>query len=233
MASCVLSGIPIILPIAINTPWSAFLITDDSRRRAPDQMIGDLPYSKLCTSIARYLLPALHGNSKMEWSPRGYNEEIVNICLGWPQFSADAEWVTSIKAVSTSARIPGPPLGAACIGALAAGASPFEVQAFLDALKPYSKIEFETIGTDGEDPRRLIGALFNKANRLKDSRGRFTHDDERGHAGTLRRAMELWLNRHNEDSDQVKKLDFVPKSRDLPPMWNENAIRAFHDKHVN
>lgn len=233
MAACVLSGIPIILPVAVNTPWSAFLITDDSRRRAPDQMIGELPYSKLCTSIARYLLPALQGSSKTEWSPRGFNEDIVNICLGWPQFSADAQLTHTIHTISREARIPGPPLGAVCIGALAAGADPFEVQAFLDALRPYAKVEFETIGTDGEDPRRLIGALFAKENRSKDSRGRFSNDDQRSHAGTLRRAMTLWLNRNTDDREKVKTMQPIPKSRDLPPMWNEEGIRAFHEKNVN
>lgn len=232
MAACVLAKTPIILPVSVNTPWSAFMITDSSRRRAADQMLGDLPYGKQAVAVVRHLLPVLNGTSLLEWTVRGFEDDVVNICLGWPYFAEDQVWMREICETANFSGVPSAPLGAACIGALAAGADPFQVQAFLDGLRPAVRdVEYEALN-GGEDPRRLLLRLFQTSAR-RDAKGRFNAEDQRANTGVIRTAMNLWLERYEEGAKHLKQISRTPPSRDLPPMYREDAVRAFHNKHVN
>jgi len=233
MTWCALSGVPVILPIAVNTPWSAWKDIDQQRRRAAHQML-DIPYASQAATIARHLLPTLRGNSATDWVAKGKdnNEEIIEICLGWPYFAEDQSWMKEIMNASLDG-VPAGPLGAVCIGALAGGANPDDVQQFLNGLQPYTRINYITIGTDGGDPRQLLGKYFRRIRRRKDSDNRYNGEDQRSNVGTIRYAMNVWLARNNPKPIKIKTMQRWAASNDLPPLHNEDAIRAFHAKHVN
>lgn len=230
---CALSGVPIIMPVATNTPWSAWKDIDQNRHRSAQQML-DIPYANQAATIARHLMPVLNRNAHTEHAIKGreHHEEIIEICLGWPYFAEDQSWMREIHEASSDG-IPSGPLGAVCIGAMAAGANPDDVQQFINGLKPYTNVEYVTIGTDGGDPRQLLAKYFHKQRRRKDSDARYTGSDQRSNAGTIRNAMNIWLGRHDDKPRKIKTMQPWGSDKDLPPLHNEAAIRAFHAKHVN
>lgn len=233
IAAVLYTGTTIRTTLSTNVPWSTFLVMEDSLKRNPGQMLGDgFPYANLAASIAKYLLPVLHGTEADEYRPRGYDQDVLDIAQGWPWFQ-DSEWGKTILATQKIG-IPQAPLGAAVMGALAAGADVFEVQEFLNGLDPYYN-KWETVGKNGEDPRKMLSRLFVYNRGRKDAQGRYIQADERGNAGVIREAMALWLDRH-EDS-MVKNwpttLAKVTHRKDIPKFWNSDAIREFHKNNVS
>lgn len=233
-AASALSGVSIILPIAVGVPWSAWDVIDQGRRRNAGQMI-DLPYATACASIARNLIPVLDGDSHIRYKRLGneYLEQVMEICHGWPYFAEDHSWMSEIFSVSVESGTPVGLLGSVCIGALAGGADPDEVQQFLNGLRPFSDVEYVTIGRKGKDPRRLAALLFKKLRDARGPRGRISTEDERAAAGALRHAMNVWLHRWDERPIEIGVLPKWPEEKDLPPLWNEGYIRSFHKNFVN
>ena len=234
LAGCALSGVPLIIPVAVNVPWSAFKDIDQNRHRSAHQMI-DIPYAPEAASVARYLLPVLRGTSAVEFTFKGreYNEEVIEICLGWPYFAEDQSWMKEIKEAAREG-IPVGPLGSVCIGAMAGGADPDDVQQFLSGLQPFSNVKYITIGTDGADPRQLLAKHFRMLSRNKGDKARYYDTSEqRANVGSIRNALDVWLRRHDEKPRKIKTMSRWGSDKDLPPLWNEPGIREFHDKHVN
>lgn len=235
MAWCALSGNPILLPVALGTPWSAYHDIDQNRRRAAHQML-DIPYASQAAAVARHLIPTLRGTSAREWVVSGAatNEMVIEICLGWPYFTEDSPWMSEINAAASEAKIPGAPLGAAVVGALAGGANADDVQQFLNGLRPLTyNVPFITIGTDGDDPRRLLARYFGKMRSRRDAGKRYTEAQERSNAAAIRYMLHVWLMRHEDRPIKVKQVISWPPNRDLPPLWNEPAITRFHSDHAN
>lgn len=235
MTWCALSGNPILLPVALGTPWSAYHDIDQNRRRAAHQML-DIPYASQAAAVARHLIPSLRGSSAVEWAVSGpaSNEETIEICLGWPYFAEDSPWMSEINAAASEAKIPGAPLGAAIIGALAGGANADDVQQFLNGLRPLTyNVRFITIGTDGDDPRRLLARHFHKMRSLRDTKKRYTEAQERSNTAVIRRMLHVWLMRNADKPIKVKQLTGWPADKDLPPLWNESVIQDFHRTYAN
>jgi hypothetical protein len=235
-AACALSGVPIIFPVAVNVPWSAFKDIDQNRHRTAHQML-DIPYATAAASVARHLIPVLEGDSETTVSRTGrdHNEQVIEICLGWPYFAEDQSWMKEIYEAGSETGIPTGPLGSACIGALASGVGPDEVQQFLNGLRPLSRdVKYLTIGTNGDDPRRLLARFFKKQ---RDSRGSgrqsISAAEQRSNAAVIRYAMDVWLKRNSDKPKKIRVMQRWPETNDLPRLWDESAIRRFHNQYVN
>lgn len=203
--------------LAVNYPWSVMAVMDTPLRRNAGQMT-DVPYPQDAARIARYLLPVIYGTEERDHTMRRNMREIVAITRHYPWFR-NPDWITQIKRLGKYG-FPTTALGAVVFGALAAGADSFEVQGFLNGLRPYTKKE-EWIG-QGRDPRVLLGEKYmrnEKAGTRKDS-------ILRSDAGIFRKSMTVWLNRNSENPDHVSTLQFI--GGNLPPFWNSEAIREFH-----
>lgn len=233
--ACALSGVPIILPIAVNVPWSAFKDIDQNRNRAAHQMI-DLPYATTAVTTARYLLPAIHGDwqSLYAYKHKDYSEQVIEICLGWPYFAEDQPWMKEIHEASRESGVPTGALGSVVIGALASGVNPDEVQQFLNGLRPLSRnVAYLTIGSGGDDPRKLVAKFFRKELAANAGRKSQSAKDERAYTGMVRYAMNVWLARHDDEPVKITKMGRWSSAHDLPPFADSSAIRDFHNKHVN
>lgn len=234
-AACALANTPIVMPVAVGVPWSAWEAIDQNRRRHAAQMI-DLPYATTCASTARHLLPALEGKSHILYTRTGNDhlERVVEVCMGWPYFAADQSWIKEIHEAAAESGVPTGPLGAVCIGALAGGAPADEVQQFLNGLRPINRpTQYVSIGVKGSDPRQLTARHFAKIRNRRDHKGRLPADAERASVGTIRHAMNVWLSRFDERPVEISTLSRWPEDKDLPGMWNEDKIREFHEKFVN
>lgn len=232
---CALSGVPITLPIAVNTPWSAWKDIDQNRRRSAAQMV-DIPYAVSAVSVARYLIPVLEGNSATVYTRNGrdYEEQAVEICLGWPYFQDGQSWMKEIYEAAQEAGIPTGALGSLCIGSLAGGIPADEVQQFLNGLRRISRdVESITIGTDGHDPRKLAFQHFDRLRRARDKKGRLTGPEERAAVGTIRYCFDVWMRRVSDNPKKIKIVQRWAETSDLPSIFNEREIRAFHAKYVN
>lgn len=233
---CALSGVPIILPVAVNAPWSAFKDIDQNRARSAHQML-DIPYATAAASTARHLIPVLDGDSSTTVARIGreYNEQVIEICLGWPYFAEDQSWMKEIYEAGGETGIPTGPLGAVCIGSLASGVGPDEVQQFLNGLRPLTRdVKYLTIGTNGDDPRRLLAKFFK---RQRDSRGAGRQSigaaEQRSNAAVVRYAMDVWLRRDSDKPKKIKVMQRWAETNDLPRLWDETAVRQFHKRYVN
>lgn len=236
LAACVLAGKEIEVPICVNTPWDTFAETDDGRARTAGQLI-DLRYADYCSAIAKYLMPGIYGTARDDFQYKGApRQEVIDLAMGWPLFHG--EWMGQIMVAHQSSGVPAAPLGAVVIGALACltpeemnteagdegSPSVWRVQAFLDGLKKsYSPTDY----TGADDPRWQIRNLFNSGSR-GDSGGRLRQQDQRGNAGVLRRAMELWMN-----GEGISQMGRTPAHRALPSFWREEKLAEYHHKHVN
>lgn len=237
LAACVLSGVPIILPVAVNVPWASFNNIDQNRHRSAHQML-DIPYATAAASVAKHLLPVLDNRSATDhvYGGREYNEQVIEICLGWPYFAEDQAWMKEIYEAASESGIPSGPLGAVCIGGLAGGVPADDVQQFLNGLRPLSRdVKYITIGTNGDDPRRLLARHFKKQKDARGSNNRnsLTFADQRANAGTIRYCFDVWMRRNSDDPKKIKTIQRWPATSDLPPFINEREIREFHTKHVN
>jgi hypothetical protein len=235
LLGCALSGIPIVLPLAVNVPWSAFRDIDQNRSRAAHQMI-DLPYATTATATARHLLPFLRDEwqTVYTYSGKQHDSDVIDICLGWPYFAEDQQWMKEVYEAAKECGLSGGSLGAVIIGSLASGIDPDEVQQFLNGLRPLTrKVNYETIGTSGSDPRQLIARFFRSKSLHNGGKRRISVDEERAHAGTLRHAMNVWLARNSKTPIKITKLQSWSPAHDLPPIGDPEKIREFHDKHVN
>jgi hypothetical protein len=196
----------------------------------------DIPYASQAAAVARHLIPALQGASAVSWAASGVatNETVIEICLGWPYFAEDSPWMSEINAAASEAKIPGAPLGAAIIGALAGGAGADDVQQFLNGLRPLTyNVRFITIGTDGDDPRRLLARHFHKMRSQRDSKKRYSEAQERSNAAVIRHMLRVWLMRNADKPIKVKQVTSWSPNKDLPPLWNESVIQDFHRAHAN
>lgn len=233
---CALAGVPIILPVAVNAPWSAFKDIDQNRARSAHQML-DIPHATVAAGTARYLLPILSKDGRINHSYKGreYNDKVIEVCLGWPYFAEDQPWMREVYEAGKEAGIPSSPLGAVVVGSLAAGVDADEVQQFINGLRPFSRnVPYITIGTNGSDPRQLLARFFNKQKAATgNNRRRSSAADDRSNTGVIRYAMDVWLRRRSSKPVKVSTIGSWPDVRDLPALPNEDAIRAFHDKHVN
>ncbi|MBD3004656.1 hypothetical protein [Streptomyces sp. 5-10] len=226
-AGFLLSGIKSIeIPVTTGVDWAAFAIMNKGRRRNVGQMLGDLPYAHLAAGVARHLLPVVDGSEREKFTIPGRDEDVIDIARGWPHFRGP--WLKEVMGTLKS-RIPMSPLGATVIGTLAAGGDPFEVQQFIDGLKPGYREGYPSIGTDGEDPRRLLKLAFTG----RDPKQRYSEAEQRVNAGMIRQAMNVWMRRHDDKPIKYKTLPRTPAHRQLPPFWQADKIRAFHDEHVS
>lgn len=235
LAACALSGVPIIMPVAVNVPWNAFKDIDQNRNRAAHQMI-DIPYAPEAAATARHLIPFLRGDwhSVYAYKGRDHNEEVIDICLGWPYFAEDQPWMQEIKEASREAGISTGSLGSVVIGSLASGVNPDEVQQFLNGLRPLTRsIEYITIGSNGGDPRQLAARFFRKEYNENGGRKSSTYADERAHCGAIRHAMNVWLARNQENPVKITKIQKWSSNHDLPSIGRPSAIQDFHAKYVN
>lgn len=230
-----LSGVPIVMPIAINVPWSAWDIIDQNRRRVTAQML-DIPYATAATTVARHLLPVLEGKSATDYTRHGndFTERVVEICLGWPYFAEDQAWMKEIYDAAGESRVPAGALGSVCIGALAGGAPADDVQQFLNGLRPLSRpVTYETIGRNGNDPRQLLARLTKRMSDDRGKKGRLSAIEERSVVGATRYAFNVWMDRYSDKPKEISKIDKWREAFDLPPLYDEDQIRSFHAKHVN
>lgn len=235
LAACALSGVSIVMPIAVGVPWSAWEAIDQNRRRHANQMV-DLPYANVCTSTARHLLPTLEEKSHILYTRTGndFLDAILEVCLGWPYFALDQAWTKEISDAALESGIPAGPLGSVCIGALAGGAPADEVQQFLNGLRPLTRgVDYVSIGSSGKDPRQLAARHFAKLRNRRDRRGRMSAEYERATVGSVRYAMNVWLTRFDENPTEISVISSWARDKDLPPLWNEEKIRAFHNQFVN
>jgi len=233
---CALSGVPIMLPLAVNVPWSAFKDIDQNRSRAAHQMI-DLPYATTVVATARYLLPVLNKESATlhTYPGRDHNDKIIEVALGWPYFAEDQSWMKEVYEAGKEAGIPTGPLGAIVVGSLAAGVNADEVQQFLNGLRPFTRgVPYITIGTNGSDPRQLLAKYFNTQKVSTGANRKFTSAaDNRSNAAVIRNAMDVWLRRHSDKPRKINTMNRWPDVHDLPAFPNEDGIRAFHAQHVS
>jgi len=241
-----LSGKSVRMIITRNAGWSAFDVTDDVRTRTAGQFLGE--NGELKSSIARHLYPIIIGTETKEYSARTPSlTDLREMVEAWPWFhttetldgGADKSLLSLVKQAAKESKIPKAPLGASAIAALAAGADPFEVESFLHGCLVSFNGSFETIGTDGDDPRYLLRKKFNliagKGGRLPDSM-------QYSNAALVRYAMNIWLDRHEtgpvEWLDMARDIQNPVKVRDkfdhwnlrrkLPRFWRSDKVREFH-----
>lgn len=240
-AGVLLSKTAIPVPLAEGTPWSAFKVMDSNLHRTPSQMI-DVPHPQVVSSIARHLLPVLHGVEEKEMALRGHTQDIIDIAEGWHFFQRGAmndgsDWVKDIKAASKSG-IPSALLGASVIGALAGGADPFEVHEFVRGVNRSYRDGYPSIHGDGSDPRHLLRLEFDDRRMLKDGKGRYVERDQRANAALIRKAMTAWLERDDpkmkvKNTLRTRTLHRVIAGGPLPPFWGAEGVREYHRKNVN
>lgn len=209
-------------PLAVNYPWSVLSVMDTPLRRNAGQMT-DVPYPQAAAHIARYLLPAIYGTETRDHTMKRNMHEIVAITRKYPWFR-NPDWITEIKKLGRL-HYPTTALGSVVFGALAAGASPFEVQGFMDGLKPSfgspsSTLKEKVWRGPGSDPCRLLGQRYIHRRRSR------SESDLRSDAGIFRKAMTVWLNRNEENPDSVDRFNRIDGN--LPPFWNSDALREFH-----
>jgi hypothetical protein len=227
MAGFLLSGRKYVeMPVTDGVSWAAFAVMNKGRKRNVGQMLGDLPYAHLSAGVARHLLPILDGTERDLFTVTKRDEDIIDIARGWPQFRGP--WMREVMATLKS-RIPMSPLGATVVAAHAAGANPFDLQQFLDGLKPGYREGYPPIGTDGDDPRRLLMLAFAGG----DPKRRFSETEQRVNAGMIRRAMEVWLHRFDEKPIKMRQLPRTPAHRPLPKVWEADKVRAHHAQYVS
>ncbi|MER6605671.1 hypothetical protein ABT282_07095 [Streptomyces sp. NPDC000927] len=216
------------ISVTRDVDWKAFVVMNKGKRRNVSQMLGDdIPYAQQSTGIARHLIPILDGTEREMFTCTGRDADVRDIVRGWPYFQIDSEWSKDIAATQRS-RIPMGPLGASVMGALAAGAPPFEVKAFVDGLMPGYRGGYPDIGVGGEDPRRLLKLAF-----LGTGKRRYSDAEQRVNAGMIRKAMEVWLHRNDEKPKILKALPRTPALRSLPEVWGSEKVRLFHSEHVS
>ncbi|MFB7858877.1 hypothetical protein [Rhodococcus qingshengii] len=214
-----LSGVTAQILTHLNTPWATLDGMDTPMRRTADQL-SDVPYPALASQAARYIMPAIHGTEKKDFYVRGHLTDVVAMQQDWPWFRAN--WSEDIHKLR-SRRIPSAPLASVVYGALAAGADPFEVQSFLDGIfpDPFRSDPAVGVGSEGKDPRRLIGQRY--GTRLKTAT---RNEDKRSDAGIFRLAMTSWLSRKDDKPLELSSLFKI--TGDLPPFWNSDAIRDYY-----
>lgn len=183
-----------------------------------------------------HLLPTLEEKSHILYTRTGndFLDAILEVCLGWPYFALDQAWTKEISDAALESGIPAGPLGSVCIGALAGGAPADEVQQFLNGLRPLTRgVDYVSIGSSGKDPRQLAARHFAKLRNRRDRKGRMSAEYERATVGSVRYAMNVWLTRFDENPTEISVISSWARDKDLPPLWNEEKIRAFHNQFVN
>ncbi|MCP9209611.1 hypothetical protein [Streptomyces cucumeris] len=234
-AACYLSRVPFEVPPMVNTPWDTFSVKDTGRGRTPGQLLGEVPYADSCAAAAKLILPVLYGSERKDWiSTTASNQEIYDLVHGWPFFheswNEGGSWMREVLAASAR-RIPPTALAASIMMALAAGADPFHVQSFLEALKPSYREGFPKIGERGEDPRYLLRRTY--MNRVP--KGKATTDRERRQqVGHVRKALSIWLDyQGGHKMTELTRLPTTPDHADLPEVWFADAVRKFHREKVS
>lgn len=226
LAAVALSGVTATFLVAVDVDWKGFSVMDSGRTRSAGQLLGDMPHADMCAASARYILPVLAGVERAEYYDKmAHKDDVINLVQGWTTYHS-GEWSKEVSSASSQANIPNTPLMATVMMALAAGADPFEVHAFLAGLrKNFNPRDYITIGTDGDDPRWILRNAFSNQGKGKRS---FSSDEQYGNVGLIRRSMEVWLNK-----EKVKALTRTSRHRSLPPVWNADKVRAYHADHVN
>lgn len=219
LAGAILAGVEFEVLVSVGNPWSVLKYMDTPLRRNAGQMT-DVPHPQDAAKIARYLLPVIYGDETSAHTMRGMMDEIVQITQTWPWFRNPA-WIGDMKKRQVRRFVPTVPLGAVVFGALAAGASAFEVKNFIDGIDPFLKTRTEWDGP-GTDPRKLLSDRY-LTRRHKDD------EDLRSDAGIFRKALTIYLERYSGDKNlSAEKFIKIGKHNDLPPFWNSEAIREFH-----
>lgn len=239
-AACALSGTAIEVPVTTNGQWGTFSVLDTGRGRNAGQLLGDIPYPDQSAAAAKLILPVIRGTERTEWTVGdASNQEIYELVHGWPFFQETQEdsgsWMKHVLQAAAS-RIPPSALGASVMMALAAGANPFDVQEFLDGLKPGYRDGFPMIGERGEDPRHLLRRQYlNKKGAKKPS-----DKDRRDQVSHVRRAMEVWLEykayQRGDESARIielEKLQAAAENDKLPVVWGADRVRQFHNERVS
>lgn len=227
LAACVLSGISYRPLLAQDVPWDAFIAMDSGRARTADQFI-DLPNPLVIAASARYILPTIRETERREYYEKlATKQEVLDLVYGWGLFAGP--WMTEIVTAAKGSNIPATPLAATVMMALAAGGDAItgQVQDFLNGLKKgHSHRDYVTIGKNGEDPRWILKNAFLAAK--NNGKRTFSAAETYGNVGLIRRCMNVWL-----DQEEVQALTRTAPNRDLPPVWNADAVRAFHNDRVN
>lgn len=233
-AACALSGKPIEVPVTTNGQWGTFSVLDTGRGRNAGQLLGDVPYPDQSAAAAKLILPVILGVERSDWSVAdASNQDIFDLVHGWSFFhetwEGSGSWMKHVLQASSS-RIPPSALAASTMMALAAGADPFIVQEFLDALKPGYREGFPILGEQGEDPRHLLRRQY-----MNKKSGRTPSDkDRRDQVSYVRRAMQVWLEyKVNDNIIELKKLQAAAEGYDLPAVWNADAVRKYHEERVS
>lgn len=238
-AACALSGEPIEVPVTTNGQWNTFAVLDTGRGRNAGQLLGDIPYPDQSAAVDKLILPVVRGIERTAWSVvDASNQEIYELVHGWDFFQEIQEgsgsWMKHVLQASVS-HIPPSALGASVMMALAAGADPFDVQEFLDGLKPGYREGFPMIGQRGEDPRHLLRRQYmNKKGSRKPS-----DKERRDQVSHVRRAMEVWLDYKahlkgdpNGRIIELEKLQAAAENADLPLVWGADRVRQFHNERI-
>lgn len=239
-AACALSGVAIEVPVTTNGQWDTFSVLDTGRGRNAGQLLGDIPYPDQSAAAAKLILPVIRGTERSDWSViDASNQEIYELVHGWPFFQETQEdsgsWMKHVLQAAAS-RIPPSALAASVMMALAAGADVFDVQEFLEGLKPGYRDGFPMIGERGEDPRHLLRRQY-----LNKRPGKKPSDkDRRDQVSHVRRAMEVWLEykahqRGDEDARliELEKLQAAAENDKLPLVWGADRVRKFHNERVS
>lgn len=239
-AACALSGKPIETPVTTSGQWGTFAVLDTGRGRNAGQLLGDdIPYADHAAAAARLIIPVLKGTERTEWgSADATNREIFELVHGWPFFKETQEdsgsWIKHVLQAAAS-RVPPSALAASVMMALAAGADAFDVQEFLNGLKPGYRDGFPMIGERGEDPRHLLRRQYmNKRGTRRPS-----DKERRDQVSHVRRAMEVWLEWRLYQRDgsgsriELEKLQTAAENAQLPAVWRADAVRKFHSEEVS
>lgn len=226
LAACLLTKISYRPLLANGVPWDGFVAMDSGRARTADQFIT-MPHPTLCAAAARYIMPSLKGVEDREYYDKlAPKQDVIDMVYGWPLFSGP--WMNEIMAAAKGSNIPNTPLAATVLMALAAGGDAVSdhVQQFLNGLKKgFQPYDYIKIGGTGQDPRWVLSSAF-RTSRTEGKRT-FSSKETYGNVGLIRRAMNIWM-----DQEVAGVFQRTHPGRDLPPVWNVDAVRAYHTKHV-
>lgn len=234
-AACVLSGVPIEVPVTVNGQWDTFAVTDTGRGRNAGQLLGDVPYADYAAAAVKLILPVLNETEHKVWQVSdATNDDIYSLVHSWPFFhesgpKGQGGWMKEVVTAGLS-RIPLTPLAASTMMALAAGADPYHVHSFLEALKPNYSAGFPDFGTKGKDPRFLLRRRYLTNN----GGGKPTDSERRQQVSHVRRALQIWLDHEGGiRTEELSRLPTPGDHADLPEVWRADAVRKFHQERVS
>lgn len=230
------AGVSMRLPIALNTAWDTFRVTDSGTARTAAQMLGsEFPYPKASAAAVKMISAVLEGNERTTHMVSSLSRENqLDMIQAWP-FFRDKETFNLMYQAHRGSSIPMSHLVSVCAmahGALtqlgrkykgsgtAKAGGVFEIDAFLRGLTGELKNhEYEDWGS-GNDPRFLLMRQMPRiATNTKAA------EPQRESISLLRRGMSLWLDRY----EKREPLARIQNSRNglLWPVWRSDMVMAY------